>query len=180
MCQKMKKQKNRLFIPVIVCAAATLLLTSCSVFSSKEVSVKTASAGEQQGYFVHGLFTNHGISFETENFLQGNLLPMTTLSDLPGALQKLNDYYNVTGDVTYLQIAGDLCNGVAKKCSDPEDAIRCQLATHYYFRVATRIMFEKNIDGKHFDVALSRMMLMERQICNCSTFSVRSRLVMPL
>ncbi len=118
-----------------VCISATaLLLTSCSMFSNKEVSATPVSQTEAQTYFRASFLGKKGISFETENFLESNLLMDRVWSEPVVVLQTIQDYYDVTHDIRYLLIAADLCNGIGKYSSDPEKSIRFQLAGVFYCR----------------------------------------------
>ncbi|MCQ2377664.1 MAG: hypothetical protein MJ016_00435 [Victivallaceae bacterium] len=161
---RLEKTCSPSWLQRLTVAAALVLLTSCGTFSNKEISVDPASKKDVRNYFRSELFNSDGVSFDTVNFLHGNLLRTESLDDLPVALKKLKDYFSITGNVKYLYIAADLCNGVAKYCSDPEKAIRCQLATLYYCHRIIRTPRKESLS--HFDASVIQSLLLYNESCN--------------
>ena len=82
---------NMVVHPAIM-AAAWLLLTSCSFIQSREVTIEPASASEQESYYQDESFSREGLSFESENFLRGNMEQIDYVEDPVTALHKLNEY----------------------------------------------------------------------------------------
>ena len=111
-----------------VMAAAWLLLTSCSFMQSREVTISPASASEMEQYYKDESFSREGLSFESENFLRGNMEQIDYESDPVSALHKLNEYYAISDDPKYLRIAADLCRWAAMDSGDMEFAIRGHLS----------------------------------------------------
>ena len=104
---------RRIVLPAM--ASAWLLLTSCSMFSNRVVTVETASASERNLYYHEDSFTREGLSFESENFLRGNMESDDFAKDPEDTLHKLNVYYEISKDPKDLRIAADFCNSIAAK-----------------------------------------------------------------
>ena len=119
-------------MPLAVMAAAWLLLTSCSFVQSREVTISPASASEKERYYQDESFSREGLSFESENFLRGNMEQVDYEKNPVEALHKLNEYYAISDDPKYLRIAADLCRWVALDSDDMEFAIRGHLSALYY------------------------------------------------
>ena len=118
-------------------AAAWLLLTSsCSFVQSREVTISPASASEMEQYYQDESFSREGLSFESENFLRGNMEQIDYEKDPVAALHKLNEYYAISDDPKFLRIAADLCRWAALDSGDMEFAIRGHLSALYYTKAA--------------------------------------------
>ena len=96
-----------LIVQLAVMASAWLMLTSCNMFSNRVVTVETASASEKNHYYHEDSFTREGLSFESENFLRGNMEKEDFTKYPEETLHKLNDYYEISEDPKYLRIAAD-------------------------------------------------------------------------
>ena len=155
-------RKRQIALPAM--AAAWLLLTSCSMFSSRVVTVETASASEKSQYYHEDSFSRDGLSFESENFLQGNMEQEDFTKDPEGTLHKLNDYYKISEDPKFLRIAADFCNSIAAKEKDEETAIRCQLSALYYSCKAFFVLLDTDVSSYNFSAF--RMMEIYNDSCH--------------
>ncbi|MBR3505749.1 MAG: hypothetical protein IKO02_01715, partial [Lentisphaeria bacterium] len=124
--------------PIVLSAMASawILLTSCSYVQSREVTISPASASEMEQYYQDESFSREGLSFESENFLRGNMEQIDYESDPVAALHKLNEYYAISDDPKFLRIAADLCRWVALDSGDMQIAIRGHLSALYYTKAA--------------------------------------------
>ena len=86
-----------------------LLLASCAFFSSREVTVEPASASETTAYYSDEFLNRNGLSFDSENFLRGNMEQDDLKENPEVTLHKLNVYYGISEDPKFLRIAADLC-----------------------------------------------------------------------
>ncbi|MBR4255351.1 MAG: alpha/beta fold hydrolase [Lentisphaeria bacterium] len=155
-------RKRQIALPAM--AAAWLLLTSCSMFSSRVVTVETASASEKSQYYHEDSFSRDGLSFESENFLRGNMEQEDFTKDPEGTLHKLNDYYMISEDPKFLRIAADFCNSIAAKEKDEETAIRCQLSALYYSCKAFFVLLDTDVSSYNFSAF--RMMEIYNDSCH--------------
>ena len=119
----------------ILTALCPLLLASCAFFSSREVTVDPASSAEAGAYYRDESLDRDGLSFDSENFLRGNLMQDDFTADQAATLRQLDEYYPIASDPKYLRIAADLCRFIAAD-SEPETAIRCHLSALYYTKAA--------------------------------------------
>ena len=153
-----------LIAQLAVMASAWLLLTSCSMFRSREVTVETASALEKSQYYHEDSFSREGLSFESENFLRGNMEQDDFAKDPEETLHKLNEYYEISEDPKFLRIAADFCNSIAAKEKDEEKAIRCQLSALYYSCKAFFILLDMDITA--YDFSAFRLMEIYNDSCH--------------
>ena len=72
--------------------ASALLLTSCSFIESREVTISPATAAEKESYYQDEAFSREGLSFESENFLRGNMEQDDLTENPEVTLHKLNVY----------------------------------------------------------------------------------------
>lgn len=148
-------------------ASAWLLLTSCSFIQSREVTISPASAAEKESYYQDEAFSRDGLSFESENFLRGNMEQDDLEENPEVTLHKLNIYYDISEDPKFLRIAADYCRWLAMKSSDKEFAIRAHLSALYYVRAAaearTKIRGKGNVAG--YDFSDFRMMQIYNDAC---------------
>ena len=145
-------------------AASWLLLTSCSMFSSREVTVEKASASEKSQYYHEDSFSREGLSFESENFLRGNM-EQDDFTEVPEeTLHKLNDYFEISNDPKYLRIAADFCNSIAAKEQDEETAIRCHLSALYYSCKAFYLLLDMDVSS--YDFSAFRLMQIYNDSCH--------------
>jgi len=135
---------------MLAMAAAWLLLTSCTMFRSREVTVGTASASEKHQYYHEDSFSREGLSFESENFLRGNMEQDDFSKDPEDTLHRLNDYYEISDDPKFLRIAADFCNSSAAKEKDEETAIRCHLSALYYSCKAFFVLMGMDVSSYEF------------------------------
>jgi len=145
-------------------AAAWLLLTSCSMFSSREVTVEKASVTEKSQYYHEDSFSRQGLSFESENFLRGNMEQDDFTKDPEETLHKLNDYYEISNDPKYLRIAADFCNSIAAGEKDEETAIRCHLSALYYSCKAFFTLLDMDVSS--YDFSAFRLMQIYNDSCH--------------
>ena len=143
--------------------AAWLLLTACSFIQSREVTISPASASEKESYYQDESFSREGLSFESENFLRGNMEQIDYESDPVSALHKLNEYYAISDDPKYLRIAADLCRWAALDSGDMEFAIRGHLSALYYTKAAFAAWPENDTPFSNF--ASFRMMQIYNDSC---------------
>ncbi len=144
-------------------AAAWLLLTSCSFMQSREVTISPASASEMEQYYQDESFSREGLSFESENFLRGNMEQIDYEKDPVAALHKLNEYYAISDDPKFLRIAADLCRWAALDSGDMEFAIRGHLSALYYTKAAFAAWPENDTPFSNF--ASFRMMQIYNDSC---------------
>ena len=144
-------------------ASAWLLLTSCSFVQSREVTISPASASEMEQYYQDESFSREGLSFESENFLRGNMEQIDYEKDPVAALHKLNEYYAISDDPKYLRIAADLCRWAALDSGDMEFAIRGHLSALYYTKAAYASWPEN--DTPVADFSSFRMMQIYNDAC---------------
>ena len=156
--------RMRLIVPLAVMASAWLLLTSCSMFSNRVVTVETASASEKNQYYHEDSFSREGLSFESENFLRGNMEQDDFTKDPQETLHKLNDYYEISDDPKFLRIAADFCNSIAAKEKDEETAIRCHLSALYYSCKAFSILLDMDVSS--YDFSAFRLMQIYNDSCH--------------
>ncbi len=145
-------------------AAAWLLLTSCSFMQSREVTISPASASEMEQYYKDESFSREGLSFESENFLRGNMEQIDYEKDPVAALHKLNEYYAISDDPKFLRIAADLCRWAALDSGDMEFAIRGHLSALYYTKAAFAA-WPTDDDAPVNDFASFRMMQIYNDAC---------------
>lgn len=115
-------------------AAAWLLLTSCSFMQSREVTISPASASEMEQYYQDESFSREGLSFESENFLRGNMEQDDLTREPEVTLHKLNVFFDISEDPKFLRIAADYCRWLAMESGDEEYAVRAHLSALYYLR----------------------------------------------
>ena len=144
-------------------ASACLLLTACSFVQSREVTISPASASEMESYYQDESFSRKGLSFESENFLRGNMEQIDYESDPVAALHKLNEYYAISDNPKFLRIAADLCRWAALDSDDMEYAIRGHLSALYYTKAAFAARLEN--DAPFSDFASFRMMQIYNDSC---------------
>ena len=144
-------------------ASAWLLLTSCSFVQSREVTISPASASEMEQYYQDESFSREGLSFESENFLRGNMEQIDYEKDPVAALHKLNEYYAISDDPKFLRIAADICRWAALDSGDMEFAIRGHLSALYYTKAAYASWPEN--DTPVADFSSFRMMQIYNDAC---------------
>ena len=157
-----------LIVQLAVMVSAWLLLTACSMFSSRVVTVEAASASEKNQYYHEDSFSREGLSFESENFLRGNLEQDGFTKNPEDTLHRLNDYYEISDDPKFLRIAADFCNSISFKEKDEETAIRCHLSALYYSCKAFFILLD--MDVSFYDFSAFRLMQIYNDSC-CGIFS---------
>ena len=116
--------------------SAWLLLTSCSFIQSREVTISPASASEMEQYYKDESFSREGLSFESENFLRGNMEQDDLTREPEVTLHQLNGFYDISEDPKFLRIAADYCCWLAMESGDEEYAVRAHLSALYYLRAA--------------------------------------------
>ena len=143
---------TRQIVPLAI-VSAWLLLTSCSYVQSREVTISRASAAEMESYYQDEAFSRNGLSFESENFLRGNMEQDDLAEDPALTLHRLNEYYTISDDPKYLRIAADFCRWLALEESDMEKSIRGYLSALYYTKAAfeaTRKLGDADVSGNDF------------------------------
>lgn len=147
-------------------AAVLLWLTSCSFAQSREVTISPASAAERESYYQDEAFSREGLSFESENFLRGNMEQDDLEKDPEVTLHKLNVYYDISKDSKFLRIAADYCRWIAMKSSNQEKAVRAHLSTLYYIRAAYAArMRTRGVVDSSYDFSDFRMMQLYNDSC---------------
>ena len=153
-----------LIAQLAVLASTWLLLTACSMFSNREVTVETASATEKSQYYHEDSFSREGLSFESENFLRGNMEQDDFAKNPEETLHRLNDYYEISDDPKFLRIAADFCNSIAAKEKDEEKAIRCHLSALYYSCKAFFGLLDMDVSS--YDFSAFRLMQIYNDSCH--------------
>jgi len=139
------------------------LLTACSMFSSREVTVEVASGSDKKQYYHEDSFSRDGLSFESENFLRANMEQDDFTKVPEETLRRLNDYYDISEDPKFLRIAADFCNSIAEREKDGETAIRCHLSALYYSCKAFYALLDKDVSS--YDFSAFRMMEIYNDSC---------------
>ena len=152
-----------LIVQLATAATAWLLLTSCSFVQSREVTISPASASEKESYYQDEAFSREGLSFESENFLRGNMEQDDLEENPEVTLHKLNVYYEISEDPKFLRIAADYCRWIAMETSDQEKAVRAHLSALYYIRAAYSV--RKWNDDSGYDFSDFRMMQIYNDSC---------------
>ncbi len=155
--------RMNLTMQLAIMAAACFLLTACSFVQSREVTISSASASEMESYYQDEAFSREGLSFESENFLRGNMEQIDYESDPVAALHKLNEYYAISDDPKYLRIAADLCRWAALDSGDMEFAIRSHLSALYYTKAVFAATQENDTPFSNF--SSFRMMQIYNDSC---------------
>jgi len=154
-----------LIVQFAVMASAWLLLTSCSFIESREVTISPASAAEKESYYQDEAFSREGLSFESENFLRGNM-EQNDLKEIPEVtLHKLNVYYDISEDPKFLRIAADYCRWLAMESSDQDFAVRAHLSALYYVRGAYAARMRTRGNASGYDFSDFRMMQIYNDSC---------------
>lgn len=157
-CFRMKQ------IALAAAVSAWALLTSCSYIQSREVTISPATASEMESYYQDESFSREGLSFESENFLRGNMEQIDYEKDPVAALHKLNEYYAISDNPKFLRIAADLCRWVALDSGDMEFAIRGHLSALYYTKAAFAA-WPKEDNAPVNDFSSFRMMQIYNDAC---------------
>ncbi len=155
--------RKGLIAQLAVMAAAWMLLTSCSTFQSREVTISSASASEMESYYRDESFSREGLSFESENFLRGNMEQDDLTQDPEVTLHKLNGFYDISEDPKFLRIAADYCRWLAMESGDEEFSVRAHLSALYYLRNAYKVRNWNDDSG--FDFSDFRMMQIYNDSC---------------
>jgi pimeloyl-ACP methyl ester carboxylesterase len=154
-----------LVVQLAVMVSAWLLLTSCSFIESREVTISPATAAEKESYYQDEAFSREGLSFESENFLRGNM-EQDDLTDNPEVtLHKLNVYYDISEDPKFLRIAADYCRWLAMESGDEEFAVRAHLSALYYTRAAYAARGRTRGNASGYDFSDFRMMQIYNDAC---------------
>jgi len=154
-----------LIVQFAVMVSALLLLTSCSFIESREVTISPATAAEKESYYQDEAFSREGLSFESENFLRGNMEQDDLTENPEVTLHKLNVYYDISEDPKFLRIAADYCRWLAMESGDEDFAVRAHLSALYYVRgaYAARMRTRGNVSG--YDFSDFRMMQIYNDSC---------------
>jgi len=159
-------------VRVCLCFAVMLLLSGC-VFSSREVTVSQSdSPAQQREYFRNELINPDGLALESENFLRGNLMQNDFGKNPRATLNKLNEYYKISGNAKFLIIAADLCRYLAAR-SPENEAIRYHLASYYYCTSFARAMNARSVDEESkltYDFTSTQALQDYNEAC-CGIFS---------
>ncbi len=154
-----------LLVQLAVMASAWLLLTSCSFIQSREVTISPASASEKERYYQDESFSREGLSFESENFLRGNMEQDDLEENPEVTLHKLNVYYDISEDPKFLRIAADYCRWLAMESGDQEFAVRAHLSALYYVRAAAAARTQMRGSAAGYDFSDFRMMQIYNDSC---------------
>ena len=146
-------------------ASAWLLLPSCSFIQSREVTISPASASEMEQYYKDESFSREGLSFESENFLRGNMEQDDLTREPEVTLHKLNVYYDISEDPKFLRIAADYCRWLAMESGDEEYAVRAHLSALYYIRVSYMDKMKMKNISSEYSFSDFRMMQIYNDSC---------------
>ena len=145
--------------------AAAFLLSACSFIQSREVTISAASAAEKESYYQDEAFSREGLSFESENFLRGNMEQDDLEKDPEVTLHKLNVYYEISEDPKFLRIAADYCRWLAMETGDEDYAVRAHLSALYYVRAAYAARMRTRGNASGYDFSDFRMMQIYNDSC---------------
>ena len=154
-----------LIAQLAVLTSAWLLLTSCSFIESREVTISPATAAEKESYYQDEAFSREGLSFESENFLRGNMEQDDLTENPEVTLHKLNIYYDISEDPKFLRIAADYCRWLAMESGDEEFAVRAHLSALYYTRAAYAARMRTRGNASGYDFSDFRMMQIYNDAC---------------
>ena len=154
-----------LIVQPAIMASALLLMTSCSFIQSREVTISPASAAEKESYYQDEAFSREGLSFESENFLRGNMEQDDLKENPEVTLHKLNVYYDISEDPKFLRIAADYCRWIAMESDDEEFAVRAHLSALYYVRAAYAARMRTRGNASGYDFSDFRMMQIYNDSC---------------
>jgi len=162
----------RKMVPVLCGGVLCLLLTSCGLFSSREVTVTPVAPSDMTDYYIEGIIGDKGLSFETANFLRGNLM-QDDFSENPAlTLKRINEYFEISQNPLYYLIAADLCTSLGRQ-AEPESAIRYYLSAFYYLNAAKRTLTQKTNGtfrlNAETQIAFLRVQLIYNELC-CAVF----------
>ena len=114
-----------LLIPLAV------MLSGC--FYAREIGISEASEAEAREYYGISGSTSEGLSFESRNYLQSNLLMPLCRTNPDELIRLLSEEFKKTGDREILGTKADVCYNCAVETGDPDSANRYYLSAAYAY-----------------------------------------------
>lgn len=124
-------RKHYFQIPVLL---LLLCLTACEYFQP-DPSVSDASKFQAERYYGRLMLQSEELSFQTSNFLRGNLFDDLFNDDPDKLLKTLEEVQKKIGsehDSGMLDIMSDICYCIARRTKNEDEAIRFYLSSAYY------------------------------------------------
>ena len=164
-CDDRSGRFRMVLIAQLAVIAMAWLLTSCSFIESREVTISPASEAEKESYYQDEAFSREGLSFESENFLRGNMEQDDLKENPEVTLHKLNVYYDISEDPKFLRIAADYCRWLAMESDDQDFAVRAHLSALYYVRAAYAARMRTRDNASGYDFSDFRLMQIYNDSC---------------
>lgn len=117
-----------------------VLLTGC--FYARDIGISKASEAEAREYYGISGSTSEGLSFESRNYLQSNLLMHLYRENPDELIRLLSEEFQKTKDREILSTKADVCYNCAVEKKDPDFANRYYLAAAYAYYM---LLFDKTI-----------------------------------
>ncbi len=136
----MFQMKKTLRFLLLISLAA--MLSGC--FSAREIGISEASEAEAREYYGISGSTSEGLSFESRNYLQSNLLIQLYRTNPEELIRLLSEEFRKTGNREILGTKADVCYNYAVESTDPDSANRCYLAAAYAYY---RLLFDQSGQG---------------------------------
>ena len=133
----------------------TAMLSGC--FYAREIGISEASETEAREYYGISGSTSEGLSFESRNYLQSNLLMQLYRTNPEELIRLLSEDFRKTGSREILGAKADVCYNCAVETDDPDSANRYYLAAAYaYYCLLFDTTFRKAEDSGRFDPLVIR------------------------
>lgn len=133
----------------------TAMLSGC--FYAREIGISEASETETREYYGISGSTSEGLSFESRNYLQSNLLMPLYRTNPEELIRLLSEDFGKTGSREILGAKADVCYNCAVETDDPDSANRYYLAAAYaYYCLLFDTTFRKAEDSGRFDPLVIR------------------------
>lgn len=131
------------------------MLSGC--FYAREIGISEASESEAREYYGISGSTSEGLSFESRNYLQSNLLMPLCRTSPDELIRLLSEEFQKTGNREILGTKADVCYNCAVETDDPDSANRYYLAAAYaYYTLLFDRNFRKAEESGRFDPLVIR------------------------
>lgn len=132
-----------------------IMLSGC--FYAREIGISEASESEAREYYGISGSTSEGLSFESRNYLQSNLLMPLCRTSPDELIRLLSEEFQKTGNREILGTKADVCYNCAVETDDPDSANRYYLAAAYaYYTLLFDRNFRKAEESGRFDPLVIR------------------------
>ena len=131
------------------------MLSGC--FYAREIGISEASESEAREYYGISGSTSEGLSFDSRNYLQSNLLMPLCRTSPDELIRLLSEEFQKTGNREILGTKADVCYNCAVETDDPDSANRYYLAAAYaYYTLLFDRNFRKAEESGRFDPLVIR------------------------